>query len=49
MFKAGIDVGSTTVKGVLLDRDDRVVFSHYERHEAKQPEKVLKLLKRFEV
>lgn len=48
MFKAGIDVGSTTVKGVLLDEENRVVFSHYERHEAKQPEKVLKLLKKFE-
>jgi len=48
MFKAGIDVGSTTVKGVLLDGEDKIVFSHYERHEAKQPEKVLKLLKKFE-
>ncbi len=48
MFKAGIDVGSTTVKGVLLDKDNNIVFSHYERHEAKQPEKVLKLLKSFE-
>ncbi len=48
MFKAGIDVGSTTVKGVLLDRDNNIVFSHYERHEAKQPEKVLKLLEKFE-
>ena len=28
--------------------EDKIVFSHYERHEAKQPEKVLKLLKKFE-
>ncbi len=48
MFRAGIDVGSTTVKGVLLDNENRVVFSHYERHEARQPEKVLKLLQKFE-
>ena len=48
MFKAGIDVGSTTVKGVLLDEENRIVFSSYERHEARQLEKVLKLLKKFE-
>ncbi len=26
----GIDAGSTTVKAVLLDAEDRIVFSHYE-------------------
>ncbi|WP_163328893.1 BadF/BadG/BcrA/BcrD ATPase family protein [Desulfurobacterium thermolithotrophum] len=48
MIKAGIDVGSTTVKGVLLDEKNNIVFKHYERHEAKQTEKVLKLLEKFE-
>jgi len=48
MLRAGIDVGSTTVKGVLLDEKGNVVFEHYERHEARQAEKVLKLLEKFE-
>jgi len=30
----GIDVGSTTVKVVVLKADDSVVFSQYERHRA---------------
>ena len=48
MITAGIDVGSTTVKGVLLDDKNNVLFEHYERHEARQAEKVLKLLEKFE-
>ena len=48
MITAGIDVGSTTVKGVLLDDKNSVLFEHYERHEARQAEKVLKLLEKFE-
>jgi activator of 2-hydroxyglutaryl-CoA dehydratase len=48
MLKAGIDVGSTTVKGILLDEKGKIVFAHYERHEARQAEKVLKLLEKFE-
>ncbi len=48
MFKAGIDVGSTTVKGVLLNENNEIVFSHYTRHEARQSEKVAELLKKFE-
>ena len=31
-FKAGIDVGSTTVKVVVFDEDYNLVFSRYERH-----------------
>ncbi|MDD4563931.1 MAG: acyl-CoA dehydratase activase-related protein [Eubacteriales bacterium] len=31
-MKLGIDIGSTTVKFVLLDRYDKIVFSRYERH-----------------
>ncbi len=48
MFKAGIDIGSTTVKGVILDEKNRIIFKQYKRHEAKQSEKVLELLKKFE-
>ena len=31
-LKAGIDVGSTTVKLAILDENDEVVWSIYERH-----------------
>ena len=33
-FRAGIDVGSTTVKLAVLDADDRLIFHTYERHRA---------------
>lgn len=45
----GIDVGSTTVKMVLVDiSSDEILWSDYQRHETKQPEKVLEFLKRIE-
>jgi predicted CoA-substrate-specific enzyme activase len=45
----GLDVGSTTVKAVVSERDtDRAVWQDYQRHETKQPEKVLEFLKRME-
>ena len=40
----GIDVGSTTVKAVLLE-DENIVFSHYERHMSQVREKTAELLK----
>ncbi|RME53786.1 MAG: CoA activase, partial [Deltaproteobacteria bacterium] len=44
----GLDVGSTTVKAVVIDAEDRIVWQDYQRHETKQPEKVLELLERIE-
>src|SRR5262245_20090253 len=45
----GIDVGSTTVKAVAVDAAaDRIVWSDYQRHETKQPEKTLEFLGRLE-
>jgi len=32
VLKLGIDVGSTTVKLVLLNRNDELIYSRYERH-----------------
>ena len=29
MYRVGIDIGSTTIKVVVLDDDDRIVFSQY--------------------
>ncbi len=44
MYKMGFDVGSTTVKCVLLDENNNVIFSKYERHYAKLRETVQLLL-----
>ncbi|MCD4721425.1 MAG: acyl-CoA dehydratase activase [Desulfobacula sp.] len=35
VYKAGLDIGSTTAKIVLLDQNDALVFSDYQRHHAK--------------
>src|SRR5579862_3564912 len=48
-FYIGMDVGSTTVKAVVVDEaTDQILWSDYQRHDTKQPEKVLEFLKRFE-
>ena len=48
-FLVGMDVGSTTVKAVVVDAaTDEVVWQDYQRHDTKQPEKALEFLKRFE-
>jgi predicted CoA-substrate-specific enzyme activase len=48
-FLVGLDIGSTTVKAVVVDAaSDRVLWQDYQRHETKQPEKTLEFLKRME-
>src|ERR1041385_5701802 len=48
-FLIGMDVGSTTVKAVVIDAaTDQIVWSDYQRHDTKQPEKVLEFCKRFD-
>jgi activator of 2-hydroxyglutaryl-CoA dehydratase/predicted nucleotide-binding protein (sugar kinase/HSP70/actin superfamily) len=45
----GLDVGSTTVKAVVVDPvDDRILWRDYQRHDTKQPEKCLEFLGRIE-
>ena len=45
----GLDVGSTTVKAVVMDPEtDEILWKDYERHQTKQPEKVFEFLKRIE-
>ena len=44
-FFIGMDVGSTTVKAVVVDQADQILWSDYQRHDTKQPEKVLEFLK----
>ena len=43
-YKAGIDVGSTTVKLVLLDSENRPVYQEYRRHMAHTQETLSALL-----
>ena len=45
----GLDVGSTTVKSVVVDASsDQILWSDYQRHDTKQPEKCLEFLQRME-
>lgn len=44
MKRLGIDVGSTTVKLVVLDENDRIVYKKYERHMSNVFSKVNELL-----
>jgi predicted CoA-substrate-specific enzyme activase len=48
-YSVGLDVGSTTVKACVLDTvADSIVWRDYQRHETKQPEKVIEFLRRME-
>jgi predicted CoA-substrate-specific enzyme activase len=48
-FLAGIDVGSTTVKAVVLDAEtDAMVWKNYRRHDTRQLETLLDFLERME-
>jgi predicted CoA-substrate-specific enzyme activase len=48
-FLIGMDVGSTTVKAVVIDAaTNEIVWQDYHRHDTKQPEKVLEYCRRFE-
>ena len=45
----GLDVGSTTVKAVVVDpTTDEILWQDYQRHETKQPEKCLEFLTMIE-
>ena len=45
-MKVGLDVGSTTIKCVVLDDADNLVYSTYERHYSHIVEKSAELLRR---
>ena len=44
-YRAGIDIGSTTVKLVVLDADDHILYGEYRRHMAKTQETLAALLR----
>ncbi len=45
-YRLGIDIGSTTVKIAILDNNNKIVFSDYERHYANIQETLASLLKK---
>ena len=46
LHKLGIDIGSTTVKIAILDKDNQLVFSDYERHFANIRETLYSLIQK---
>ncbi len=46
-YAVGIDVGSTTVKVIVLDPAGDIVYENYQRHMANIKETVLRMLKEF--
>ncbi len=45
-YRAGIDIGSTTVKLVVLDEGDNIIFGEYTRHHAHTKETLSSLLEK---
>lgn len=43
-YRAGIDIGSTTVKLVVIDEKNEIIFGEYRRHCAKTQETLRELL-----
>ena len=46
-MKVGLDVGSTTIKCVVMDEEDRILYSTYERHFSHILEKSEELLRKI--
>ena len=47
-YRLGLDIGSTTIKCVLLDQDDHIVYSCYERHFSLITQKTRELLTKID-
>jgi activator of 2-hydroxyglutaryl-CoA dehydratase len=48
-YIVGFDLGSTTVKAVIRDADtDEIVWKDYQRHDSKQAQRALLMLKQME-
>ena len=48
IYRLGIDIGSTTVKVAILDNNDEIIFSDYQRHFANIQETLAELLEKAE-
>ena len=45
VYRAGMDIGSTTVKLVVLDEENHILFGQYRRHHAKTQQTLAQLLR----
>lgn len=43
-MKLGLDIGSTTIKCVVLDDENKLIYSTYERHYSRITEKIAEIL-----
>ena len=48
MMKIGLDVGSTTIKCVVLDEQEHILYQSYERHYSQITEKMGELLQKIQ-
>lgn len=48
MISVGIDIGSTTIKAIVLGDDDSILYSSYERHYSRISEKLNEVLTKLE-
>ena len=48
ILRVGIDIGSTTVKVAVLDKDNKLLFRSYERHYSKARERACETLRSIE-
>lgn len=46
-MKIGLDVGSTTIKSIVLDDEDRIIYSAYERHFSQITAKTVEALEKI--
>ena len=44
-YKIGFDIGSTTIKAVVLDENQQICYKSYERHKAQVRQKALEKLR----
>ncbi len=48
MFNMGIDIGSTTIKIIILDENNKIIFNKYERHFSDIDKTLVKILHEIE-
>ena len=48
ILRIGLDIGSTTIKCVVLDEKDKIIYSCYERHLSLIAQKTRELLTRLD-
>ncbi len=48
MVRIGLDIGSTTLKCVVVDENQEIIFTNYERHFSQIPQKTASLLEKIQ-